>query len=731
MKNTNKTSLDSCSRSGFKSNINNYASTHKRADSPLLPIKEDSEAEGSSRESIATPLPTVTFSEPPSTFTTPTNNISRRLSTIFPKAPAELSPGHKRYSIPSLLPGSRKLSIGNITQPIQNLWDKTTGEYQRRKSIPALMRYEKKDEAGYKSPTGRRFTQCYSLYPKDFFWNIEGKPPESSTKMQAKCDAVGRVTGEWGKWQLRTVLLIFLCKIPSSWFMACIIFTAPAPRPGEFFCKPPSQLGVQNQTLWIKVSHPQKEDADDQEFNIDFCNVYKDAQAHAHHYYRYTDPDDEPRAWEQPHPNKTDVIPCTHFEHRADFHSVITQFDLVCSRDILVSVTQFFHLFGVLTGGILAIHLLKYFSPRNVMLFGMITQIFCGSLTGQVSSYELHVFFRCLSAVCCAQMYTAGGMINSPRWMVSRGRVLEAKKILIECADMNGTRLSLPYDIDQQLQLQAQTALDAPPQANWWSLWKGERAIRHMICVHLCWSIYIVVYYGMLLNIRAFSREHLEVNTVIAGICEIIGTFIGLALILATTRKWLWTGLFNIIAGLIAYTCWLVPHNIDINSRVALLMLTAMISKVAISCTLAVLTTCTIELVSNEKKRVCAISTICWARFWLLGAPFVGSTIVFGQLVPQTAFASMSIVGGLLTALISSPPTTAVARRKASQATSNMATATQLNIVGRKSVAGIDNKAFAKGPIFNNANGVNPQVNLPPEFTPDIWTTKMHNKPTI
>ena len=46
------------------------------------------------------------------------------------------------------------------------------------------------------------------------------------------------------------------------------------------------------------------------------------------------------------------------------------------------------------------------------MLFGMITQIFCGNLTGHVASYELHVFFRCLSAVCCAQMYTAGGMIS-------------------------------------------------------------------------------------------------------------------------------------------------------------------------------------------------------------------------------------------------------------------------------------------------------------------------------
>lgn len=79
----------------------------------------------------------------------------------------------------------------------------------------------------------------YQLYPNDTFAQLEGKAPKPNTKMQTKVDAVGQITGPWGKWQLRTVLLIFLCKIPSSWFMACIIFTAPAPRHGEFFCKPP------------------------------------------------------------------------------------------------------------------------------------------------------------------------------------------------------------------------------------------------------------------------------------------------------------------------------------------------------------------------------------------------------------------------------------------------------------------------------------------------------------
>lgn len=195
-------------------------------------------------------------------------------------------------------------------------------------------------------------------YPNDSFSKVDGRRPKPSTKMETNVDAIGKITGEWGKWQLRTVLLIFLCKIPSSWFMACIIFTAPAPRHGEFYCKPPNTVEAQNHTAWIKVSHPTKEEEDDKEFNIDFCNVFQDAQEHAHIYYHYQQKDNEPKLWEEPTRNST-VIPCTAFEHKSEFHSIITEYDLVCSRDILVAVTQFFHLFGVLTGGILAHNLLK------------------------------------------------------------------------------------------------------------------------------------------------------------------------------------------------------------------------------------------------------------------------------------------------------------------------------------------------------------------------------------
>lgn len=187
-----------------------------------------------------------------------------------------------------------------------------------------------------------------------------------------KVDIVGRINGNFGRWQMRTVLLIFLCKIPSSWFMACIIYTAPAPRHGEFFCRPPavgnwtethrsdmppnwSDEVKLNKTDWIKIMHPLVEQRDN-EFKIDFCNVYDDADKHATEYFHNSS---HQHPWERPDQRLGAVIPCDSFVHHSEYRSIITDYDLVCSRDILVATTQFFHLFGVLTGGLLAFFLLK------------------------------------------------------------------------------------------------------------------------------------------------------------------------------------------------------------------------------------------------------------------------------------------------------------------------------------------------------------------------------------
>lgn len=143
-------------------------------------------------------------------------------------------------------------------------------------------------------------------------------------------DVISQVIGNWGRWQLRAVFLIYLCKIPSAWFMACIIFTAPTPRYGEFFCRAPAEiaasLAITNATesQWSILSMANAA-THEQSLEVDFCLQHNETE-----------------------------IPCQDFEHSSAFNSLITEFDLVCSKTILIAVTQFFHLFGVLTGGIFA-----------------------------------------------------------------------------------------------------------------------------------------------------------------------------------------------------------------------------------------------------------------------------------------------------------------------------------------------------------------------------------------
>lgn len=52
------------------------------------------------------------------------------------------------------------------------------------------------------------------------------------------------------------------------------------------------------------------------------------------------------------------------------------------------------------------------------MLLGMLGQIFCGNLTGLVDTYQLHIYFRCITSVCCTIMYTAGHAICKIRYII-------------------------------------------------------------------------------------------------------------------------------------------------------------------------------------------------------------------------------------------------------------------------------------------------------------------------
>lgn len=166
-----------------------------------------------------------------------------------------------------------------------------------------------------------------------------------------RVDPISKTLGNFGKWQLSAMLIVFLCKVPTSWFMAAVIFSAPAPNPGDYWCTPPSKVPENYTDQWIAKAQPKQINSYNNRTSVNYCEVYAEV-------------------WKNPMdfigPNKSDIVPknlttieCERFSFNPDYYSLIADYSLVCDRHFWVSLSQCFHIFGLLIGGIIAYYMLK------------------------------------------------------------------------------------------------------------------------------------------------------------------------------------------------------------------------------------------------------------------------------------------------------------------------------------------------------------------------------------
>lgn len=122
-----------------------------------------------------------------------------------------------------------------------------------------------------------------------------------------------------------------------------LIFTAKSPTSEEIYCKPSHNVDVENVTLWIRSVHRKIFNRIENEESFNYCLVSENVTRQSLNF---------------DNSNHT-FVECSEFEHLPTFYSIIHQYGLICSREALVALSQSFHLFGVLLGGIVAFYMLK------------------------------------------------------------------------------------------------------------------------------------------------------------------------------------------------------------------------------------------------------------------------------------------------------------------------------------------------------------------------------------
>lgn len=151
---------------------------------------------------------------------------------------------------------------------------------------------------------------------------------------------------------------------------------------------------------------------------------------------------------------------------------------------------------------------------------------------------------------------------DSPTWLLKHGKINEAKHYLFDAIHVNGQSSQLDNDLDILLENQIGAYAKEIKHQNWWSLWCNRKETILLIALHTAWAVDVTNYNGMLLNIRVFGREYLTINTIICGFCEIIGVLIAWGIIMKQNkRKFLCSGLFNVMAGLLSFIGFALPNN--------------------------------------------------------------------------------------------------------------------------------------------------------------------------
>ncbi|XP_075561960.1 solute carrier family 22 member 13 [Pelecanus crispus] len=378
--------------------------------------------------------------------------------------------------------------------------------------------------------------------------------------------------------------------------------------------------------------------------------------------------------------------------------SLLTEFDLVCDRKDLNDISQSIYMMGLFLGSMLFGPLSDRIGRRPVILISVFLQGLFGVGTAFVSHFYVYMAFRCvvgasvsgitmtilalatewvgvssrpkavLISHCCfaiGQMLLAGlsyGIRNwrllqiagsapifafffciqvlpeSARWLVTKGRIEEAKKVLQKAASTN--KRTIPPALLEQLKPETQTK-----SGGTLDLFRKKHLRKVTLIMSCTWFVNSLVYYGLSLNVTNFGLD-IYLTQLAFGAVEIPAR-IGCIFTLQWFGRKKTQAVLLLLSGLVCLIITGIPED-----QPGVTTILAIIGKFTASASFSTSYVYSAELFPTVVRQtgvgLCSMS----ARVAGIMAPLIRLLGQYHRAIPMIIFGSAPVVGGLLCILL-------------------------------------------------------------------------------
>nr|XP_022294855.1 organic cation transporter protein-like [Crassostrea virginica] len=236
---------------------------------------------------------------------------------------------------------------------------------------------------------------------------------------------------------------------------------------------------------------------------------------------------------------------------------------------------------------------------------------------------------------------------ESPRWLINRGNLEDAKVIIRKMAIRNKVEIT-----EKQLD---SLECDETATGQLWHLFTSRVLFVRTLVIFVNWCVVSMVYYGLYLNSGTLAGDF-YLNFFLTGLVEFPAYTLCLVLLDRTGRKKLHCACM-VLGGLACICTIFTVLYVEKRHQMYTTVILALLGKIGAAAAFAVIYVWSAELYPTVVRNVGMGASSSCARIGGMVSPYIAdlTTIVdghFGQALPLVVFGASSVLAGLLSLIL-------------------------------------------------------------------------------